>query len=204
MGFLTYLEDVKSLGYKRVFPTLRYTEAAGYGDSVSEFFLGYLREKVLITDSTRVFHSFRYYFSHRMFHHSQKERMHIVGMTGHAREGVFERTYAGELHYPEKMNILMKLELPNIQIAPYKQGDFVRYFKKYEVNEAARLRRKAEKEALEVKVKEMLDAAIAKDENPKKAEARIRADLEDKGTFSIKATRNRKPKPAAKKTKAVK
>jgi hypothetical protein len=39
------------------------------------------------------------------------------------------------------MNILMKLELPNIQIAPYKQGDFVRYFKKYEVNEAARLRR---------------------------------------------------------------
>lgn len=204
LGFLTYLEDVKSQGYKRVFPTLRYTEASGYGDSVSEFFLGYLREKVLITDSTRVFHSFRYYFSNQMFRHSNKERMHIVGMTGHAREGVFERTYAGELHYQEKMSILMKLELPNIQIAPYKQGDFVRYFKKYEVNEAARLRRKAAKESLEAKVKDMLDAAVAKGEDPKKSEAKIRASLQVQDKFTIKATRERSPKPDGKKLRARK
>lgn len=201
LGFPTYLEDVKSLGYKRVFPTLRHTEASGYGDSVSEFFLGYLREKVQITDSSRVFHSFRYYFSNQMFRYSQKERMHIVGMTGHAREGVFERTYAGELHYPEKLNILMKLELPDIQIAPYQKGDFIRYFKRYEVNEAARLRRKAEKVAFEVQVQDLLIAATAAGQDPKKAEANIRATLAAEEKFTIKATRKRAPKPAAKKTK---
>lgn len=204
MGFLAYLEDVKSLGYKRVFPTLRYTEASGYGDSVSEFFLDYLRDKVKITDSSRVFHSFRYYFSNQMFRYSQKERMHIVGMTGHARDGVFERTYAGELHYEEKMRILMKLELPELRIPPYQKGDFIRYFKAYERNEAARLRRIAEKAALEAKVKELLDAAVAKGEDAKKAEAKIRAKLAPEQKFSIKATRKRAPKPAAKKAKAIK
>lgn len=202
MGFLTYLEDVKSLGYKRVFPTLRYTEASGYGDSASEFFLGYLREKALITDSTRVFHSFRYYFSNQMFRYSQKERMHIVGMTGHAREGVFERTYAGELHYAEKMNILMKLELPVIRIPPYPKGGFLRYFKTYEINEAARLRRKAEKEAFDAKVKEMVEAATAFGEAPKTAEAKIRAAFELKKNFTIKATRKRESKPVPKKARA--
>ena len=204
MGFLIYLEDVRSLGYKRVFPTLRHTEASGYGDSVSEFFLGYLRDKVKITDSSRVFHSFRYYFSNQMFRYSQKERMHIVGMTGHAREGVFERTYAGELHYTEKMSILMRLKLPNIQIAPYKKGDFVRYFKSYEVNEAARLRRNAEKAAFEAKVKEMADAAVATGEDAKKAEKRMRAELQKDPKFTIKATRKRTPKSAPKNAKGAK
>ena len=204
LGFLTYLEDVKSLGYKRVFPTLRYTEASGFGDSVSEFFLAYLRDKVRITESTKVFHSFRYYFSNQMFRHSQKERMHIVGMTGHAREGVFERTYAGELHYPEKMNILMRLEFPDIQIAPYQKGGFTRYFKSYEVNEAARLRRKAEKEAFETKVANMINAAIAAGEEPKKAEAKIRAALESDEKFTIKAKRKRAPKLVAKKALGAK
>jgi len=146
MGFLTYLEDVRALGYKRVFPTLRHTEASGYGDSVSEFYMTYLREKVGITDPTKVFHSFRYYFCHELFNMSQHERMHIVGMTGHVREGVFERTYAGELNYLKKMDILMKLALPDIKIEPYKAGGFIKYFKHYEANERARLRRKAVKE----------------------------------------------------------
>lgn len=77
--------------------------------------------------------------------------MHIVGMTGHVREGVFERTYAGELNYPEKMAILMKLKLPEIKIEPYKPGGFIKYFKHYEANERARLRRKAAKEQEEAK-----------------------------------------------------
>ena len=162
MGFLTYLEDVRSLGYKRVFPTLRHTQASGYGDSVSEFYLGYLREKVGITDPLKVFHSFRYYFCHWLFRKSQNERMHIVGMTGHVREGVFERTYAGELNYPEKMAILMKLKLPEINIEPYKAGGFIKYFKHYEANERARLRRKAAKEQEEAKAAAKAKAAEEK------------------------------------------
>lgn len=191
LGFLAYLQDVKALGYKRVFPTLRYTEASGYGDSVSEFFLGYLRDKVGITDSTKVFHSFRYYFSNQLFRYSQKERMHIVGMTGHAREGVFERTYAGELYYQEKMRILMRLELPEFKIEPYKAGGFVKYFKSYERNEAARLRRKAEKEAQAAK-----DAAkLEVDGQGGMPQVAGTAPATEPKRFTLKATRKRTAKP---------
>ena len=149
LGFLVYLADLRRLGFDRVFPTLLYTKAAGYGDSVSEFFSGYLREKVGITAPTKVFHSFRYYFCNFMFRKSKQERMHVVGMTGHAREGVFERTYAGELHYTEKMALLMKLKLPTLGIEPYKAGDFDKYFKSTERNRAAAARREAAKQVAE-------------------------------------------------------
>jgi integrase len=191
LGFLTYLQDVKALGYKRVFPTLLYTEASGYGDSVSEFFLGYLRDKVNITDRTKVFHSFRYYFSNQLFRYSQKERMHIVGMTGHAREGVFERTYAGELHYEEKMAILMKLKLPEIQIEPYQAGGFVKYFNSYERNKAARLRRKAEKEAQAAMDVAKLEAG-GQGETPQAVGTEPVAEPK---RFTLKATRKRTIKP---------
>lgn len=173
MGFLTYLEDVRSLGYKRVFPTLRHTEASGYGDSVSEFYMKYLREKVGITDPLKVFHSFRYYFCHWLFNKSQNERMHIVGMTGHVREGVFERTYAGELYYPDKMKILMKLALPEIQIEPYKAGGFIKYFKHYEANERARLRRKAAEEAKAAKELAEVEAAKGTASGLSKSKAKV-------------------------------
>jgi hypothetical protein len=100
--------------------------------------------------------------------------------------------------------MLMQLELPNIQIAPYKKGDFVRYFKSYEVNEAARLRRNAEKAAFEAKVTEMVDAAVAKGEDAKKAEKRVRLELQKDPEFTIKATRKRAPKSVAKKAKGAK
>lgn len=66
LGFLRYLDDVRSLGFERVFPGLRYTEAAGYGDTVSDQFATYLRKHVGITDPKKVFHSFRHYFCKRL------------------------------------------------------------------------------------------------------------------------------------------
>lgn len=134
LGFLEYLADLRRLGYKRVFPTLRYTEAAGYGDTVSDYFSGYLREKVGIIDAQKVFHSFRYYFCSCLFNESDQERMHIVGMTGHERDGVFESTHCGELHYENKMNILMKLILPDLKIPAYQAGTFDKYFVSAERN----------------------------------------------------------------------
>ncbi len=59
LGFLHYLDDVRAVGFERVFPSLRYTEAAGYGDGVSDIFAPYLRKKVKITSRLKVFHSFR-------------------------------------------------------------------------------------------------------------------------------------------------
>ena len=56
LGFIDYLNDVRALGFDRVFPSLRWTEAAGYGDTVSDMFRDYLRNKVKITDRLKVLH----------------------------------------------------------------------------------------------------------------------------------------------------
>lgn len=149
MGFLHYLSDVRRLGYARVFPTLQYTAASGYGDTISEFFSGYLRNKVCIVDRKKVFHSFRHWFCTELYQRSKNERMHIVSLTGHARQGEFEATYARELHYEEKLAQLMKLPLPTLTIEPYKPGGFDGYFKSYERNKIVALRKKAEEAAQE-------------------------------------------------------
>ena len=151
MGFIRYIADVRRLGYQRVFPTLQHTSAAGYGDSVSEFFSAYLRVQVGIKDPQKVFHSFRHWFCNQLFQKSDKERMHIVGLTGHAREGEMEATYVRELWYPEKLKQLLKLELTDLKIEPYKSGGFDMYFKSYERNKVAAQRRKAAKLAAEAK-----------------------------------------------------
>lgn len=149
LGFLEYLKDLRRLGHKRVFPTLRYTESSGYGDTVSDYFSGYLREIVGIKSRQKVFHSFRYYVCSELFNKSKNERMHIVSITGHAREGVFERKYAGELQYEKKLEILSRLALPNLQITPYKTGRFDKFFKNAELKRAAALRNK--KPEIEIK-----------------------------------------------------
>lgn len=146
MGFLCYLEDLRRLGHQRVFPSLVYTKASGYGDTVSEFFSRYLRDKVKIKDPRKVFHSFRHWFCHQLFNQSNAERMHVVSLTGHAREGTFERTYAHELHYEAKLSLLNRLPLPMLELPVYKQGDCDPYYKKFFVNRAARARRDAAKD----------------------------------------------------------
>ena len=161
LGFLIYLEDVRRLGYKRVFPTLRYTAAAGYGDTVSDTFARYLRNQVGITDPAKVFHSFRHYFCHTLFNKSKQERMHIVGMTGHEREGVFERTYAGESNYEKKLELLMKLPLPELQISPFKMHGFDKFFAAAERNkEEAKRKLTRKKEQSEIAVESLSPVLI--------------------------------------------
>lgn len=155
LGFLTYLNDVRRLDYERVFPTLRYTDAGGFGDTVSDTFARYLRNQVGITDPAKVFHSFRHYVCDYLFQQSQQERMHIVGITGHSREGTFEKTYCGELHYEKKLAVLMKLKLPTLQIAPYQPGGFDQFFASAEKNKEERKKRAKEK----VEAESRLEAA---------------------------------------------
>lgn len=152
LGFLQYVEDMRRLKYKRVFPSLLYKEASGYGDTVSEFFLAYLRNKVKIDDPLKVFHSFRHWFCHHLFNSSGKERMQVVAITGHAREGTFERTYAHKLYYAEQIKLLNTLPLPELNIKPYQKGDYDVYYRKFFKNRAARLR--LEKAKAEEKAKE--------------------------------------------------
>lgn len=127
LGFLDYLNDVRSLGFERVFPSLRWTAAAGYGDTVSDMFSAYLRGKVKIVDPRKVFHSFRHYFCTQAKNYTDEERPRVLDLTGHAREGEFDLTYARELFFETKMKILMKITMPAIELPVYEPGRFLPY-----------------------------------------------------------------------------
>ena len=129
LGFLHYLEDVRSLGFERVFPSLRWTKAAGYGDTVSDMFSSYLRGKVKITDPRKVFHSFRHYFCTQADQFSKEKTEMICDITGHAREGEFQLTYAREKYFEIKMKVLMSIPLPEIALPSYSPGRFLPYLR---------------------------------------------------------------------------
>lgn len=137
LGFLHYLHDVRSLGFDRVFPSLRWTKAAGYGDTVSDMFSPYLRNKVKISDRRKVLHSFRHYFCTQAKNFTDQRIEEICDLTGHAREGEFLLTYARELFYENKMRILMKIPMPQIDVPLYAPGKFLPYLLKTKKKKAS-------------------------------------------------------------------
>ena len=182
LGFLRYLEDVRSLGFDRVFPSLRWTEAAGYGDTVSDMFSTYLRGKVKIDNRRKVFHSFRHYFCIQAKNFTDEKSDHILDLTGHARKGEFDLTYARELFYENKMRILMKIPMPVIEVPPYAPGGFLRYLR-------ATKEKKASEAAASPEIKDAHHDARTGKAPVREASAKPAA----KG-FTIKASRPRKPK----------
>jgi len=188
LGFLLYLDDVRALGYDRVFPGLRYTEAAGYGDTVSDQFAGYLRKKVGITDPNKVFHSFRHYFCHLADNDNRFDLKHVHDLTGHQREGEFVLTYARERNYESKMEILLALPLPKWELPVYRAGMFVPYLERLK---AERARQAAEAERPKMK---QAKARMAKEKTTPTAKTPKSADAPKR--FTIKASRPRVGKPA--------
>lgn len=180
MGFLHYLEDVRSLGFDRVFPSLRWTKAAGYGDTVSDMFSTYLREKVKITNPRKVFHSFRHYFCTQAKNFTDEKRESISDLTGHAREGEFELTYARELFYENKMRILMKIPMPQIELPIYTPGKFLPKLQKTKEKKASEANASPETKEAHAKAR---SGAAKKQAKPVRQAAK---------PFTIKASRKRK------------
>ena len=73
-----------------------------------------------------MFHSFRHYFCTQAKNFTDERPERISDLTGHARIGEFELTYARELYYENKMRILMKIPMPTIEVPPYTPGQFLR------------------------------------------------------------------------------
>ncbi len=186
LGFLHYLDDVRSLGFERVFPSLRWTAAAGYGDTVSDMFSTYLRGKVKIDDPRKVFHSFRHYFCTQAKNFTDEERPRVLDLTGHAREGEFDLTYARELFYENKMRVLMKISMPTIKLAAYEPGRFLPYLLATKQKQAS-----AAQEAKRPKIA-ATRAKVAKEKKTK-----VKAAPPGPKPFSIKATRTRAKKPTS-------
>jgi len=183
LGFLHYLDDVRSLGFDRVFPSLRWTAAAGYGDTVSDMFSGYLRGKVKIDDPRKVFHSFRHYFSTQAKNFTDEPQERVYDLTGHARKGEFELTYARELFYENKMRILMKIPMPKVELPVYAPGRFLPY-----------LQATKQKQASAAVASPELKAAHHKARTGKAAAKTAPIKPAVKG-FTIKVSKPRKPKP---------
>ena len=183
LGFLHYLDDVRSMGFDRVFPSLRYTEAAGYGDGVSDMFSPYLRKKVGITDPNKVFHSFRHYFCNLADNLNGFQLPHIYDLTGHMREGEFVLTYARERNYEAKMAILMALPLPTWELPAYQPGMFLPQLQALKAKRASEAARKERP-----KIKQSR-ARVGQEKKAQALSATTPADAPKR--FTIKASRPR-------------
>lgn len=79
-GFLDYVESVRSRRF--LFPELKPNPRGKLGGYFSNFFSGYLRERVGITDSRKVLHSFRHTFKDMCRNVGIDEAVHDA-LTGH-------------------------------------------------------------------------------------------------------------------------
>jgi len=94
-GFLDYVESVREHGF--LFPALKPNPRGKLGGYFSNFFSGYLRDRVGITDHRKVFHSFRHTFKDICRCVGIDEAVHDA-LTGHTATGA-GRKYGNE-HYP--------------------------------------------------------------------------------------------------------
>lgn len=187
LGFIDYLNDVRAQGFERVFPSLRWTKAAGYGDTVSDMFRDYLRNKVKITDGLKVLHSFRHYFCDQANNLTVYDQPRIFDLTGHKREGVFNLSYARELHWDKKLEILNDIPLPTLQLPVYTPGMFTKTL------QATKKRQQAKSNASET-IKDN-HAKVSKGAATKMVSLQSNAQEGGQKPFTIKATRKR-VKPA--------
>ncbi|MCL2887661.1 MAG: phage integrase SAM-like domain-containing protein [Betaproteobacteria bacterium] len=93
-GFLDY---AKSARRPFLFPDLKLNPRGKRGGYFSNFFSGYLRRKIGITDRRKVFHSFRHTFKDTCRAVGIDEEVHDA-LTGHSRPGA-SRGYGNE-HFP--------------------------------------------------------------------------------------------------------
>ena len=93
-GFIDYVTTIKPA--KFLFPDLKPNPRNKLGGYFSNFFSGYLRNKVGITDSRKVFHSFRHTFKDVCRAVGIEEAVHDA-LTGHTSPSV-GRKYGNELY----------------------------------------------------------------------------------------------------------
>lgn len=94
-GFLDYVARQKKSGM--LFPELKPNTRGKYGGYFSYFFSHYLRQKILITDERKVFHSFRHTFKDICRQCGIEEAVHDA-LTGHGK-ATAGRNYGNE-QYP--------------------------------------------------------------------------------------------------------
>ena len=139
LGFLDYVNDVKNLGFDRLFPNLPVSSINGFGDAVGDWFNArYLRPAALgskapragISDPKKSFHSFRHVVINRLYT-ATKDTKVVAEITGHERgNDVLTNIYITPSEAAERAATLNLVEYPNLTFQPYVSGAFDGFFRR--------------------------------------------------------------------------
>lgn len=109
LGFLAYVETIKQLGHRQLFPSLKLTREGGkLTDKWRDWWSRYVRTEVGITRIPSPFHGLRHSFTQ----HGQKSNMpyeHRMRIEGHAMNTVGDKSYGGSLYPLEPLYEAIKL-----------------------------------------------------------------------------------------------
>jgi len=160
LGFLQYVQDIKAMGHKLLFPYTTWTTGDAGRPIARPFNEMYLRVICEITDPAKSFHCFRHLFS------TQAERSgltdgRISQLTGHKLENVsaLRTNYIQAATLPQRYADIHLIDLPVLDVEKYRTGQFDRYFQD------------KEREALREKLKESREGeAAATQDMPRRAQ----------------------------------
>lgn len=120
LGFLAYVEDMRSARERRLFPALKPDKDGRLGENWGKWFSRYLRGTIGITDSGKVFHSFRHTWK-RQARECEIPKALNDAITGHESGDVGD-SYGGEYPLRPLAEAMGKLEFPGLElsvVAPY-------------------------------------------------------------------------------------
>lgn len=132
LGFLDYLESVRKLGFKHLFPGLKWKAKNGPGTTISNWFnKGFLRNKCEIKDKEKVFHSFRNTFLTLGDRSPDALETALVKLVGHGRGQTIHRVhYIKKADLKECKQTLEAIQYPALTLLPYKPSNFTSFFEK--------------------------------------------------------------------------
>lgn len=92
LGFLDYVDELRSAGQRRLFPDYSYSPKHGWGRSLSRWFNEKLLVELDMKDATRVFHSLRHTMNTKLLHANILPTM-VKAITGHSDDSMTTGTY---------------------------------------------------------------------------------------------------------------
>jgi integrase len=129
LGFLDYVEDLRQLKSRHLFPGLRWGKS-GPGESISNWFNRTVLKKCGITTKQKTLHSLRHTFCTSAERH--QVRIHrIARLVGHAPSGdTTLEHYVGEADVPECLKDIKKVRYSKLDIPKYNPDQFRTYLKR--------------------------------------------------------------------------
>lgn len=121
LGLLGWRDALRSAGYQRLFPELKYNEIKGYGKAATNWFSRYLRTLGWARDGKLVFHSFRSTLATYLAQVLRLNAVEVAAISGHREMlmGVLNKHYIKPPSVEELAQIIGKVDFQLPTIAPF-------------------------------------------------------------------------------------